>query len=43
VFSNGAVPPEYVRYLERSLRETYGFVGTPLEIGVRIRQGRERK
>jgi GTP-binding protein len=43
VFSNGAVPPAYVRYLERSLRETYGFVGTPLEIGVRIRQGRERK
>jgi GTP-binding protein len=43
VFSNGAVPPAYVRYLERSLRETYGFVGTPLQIGVRIRQGRARK
>jgi GTP-binding protein len=43
VFSNGPVPPSYVRYLERSLRDTYGFVGTPLRIGVRVRQGRERR
>ena len=43
VFSNGPTPPSYVRYLERSLRDTYGFVGTPLRVGVRVRQGRERR
>ena len=43
VFSNGPVPPAYVRYLERSLRETYGFIGTPLRIGVRVREGRDRR
>jgi GTP-binding protein len=42
VFGNGPVPQSYVRYLERSLRETYGFIGTPLRIGVRVRQGRDR-
>jgi GTP-binding protein len=40
VFTNGSVPPTYVRYLERSLRDAYGFIGTPLRIGVRLRQGR---
>jgi GTP-binding protein len=43
VFSNGPVSPSYVRYLERSLRDTYGFIGTPLRIGVRVRQGRDRR
>ena len=43
VFSNGPVPPSYVRYLERSLRDTYGFVGTPLRIGVRVRERRDRR
>jgi GTP-binding protein len=42
VFTNGTLPPAYVRYLERSLRDAYGFIGTPLRIGVRIRQGRDR-
>jgi GTP-binding protein len=32
VFSSRQLPPPYARYLERSLRERYGFVGTPLVI-----------
>lgn len=42
VFSNAQVPASYVRYLERSLRDTYGFIGTPLRIGVRVREDRRR-
>ena len=42
VFTNGPVPTTYVRYLERSLRDAYGFIGTPLRIGVRMREGRGR-
>jgi GTP-binding protein len=42
VFTNGPVPATYVRYLERSLRDAYGFIGTPLRIGVRMREGRGR-
>jgi len=37
VFTNGEVPPAYVRYLERRLREDFGFAGTPLDVGVRVR------
>jgi predicted GTPase len=29
-------------YLERSLRDTYGFIGTPLRVGVRVREDRRR-
>jgi GTP-binding protein len=42
VFTNGPLPQAYVRYLERSLRDAYGFIGTPLRIGVRIRQPQAR-
>ena len=42
VFSNAQVPASYVRYLERSLRDTYGFIGTPLRVGVRVREDRRR-
>jgi GTP-binding protein len=37
VFSTGELSPSYVRYLERRLREAFGFAGTPLHIGVRVR------
>lgn len=43
VFSSGPVPAAYVRYLERSLRTEYGFIGTPLRVGIRIRQDRRRQ
>jgi GTP-binding protein len=37
VFSTGVVAPGYRRYLVRRLREQFGFEGTPLDVGVRIR------
>ncbi|HSJ44324.1 MAG TPA: ribosome biogenesis GTPase Der [Euzebyales bacterium] len=43
IFSNGPVPPSYERYLERSLREAYGFIGTPLRVGIRVRERRDRR
>jgi GTP-binding protein len=33
----------YERFLINSLRETFGFEGTPIRISVRKRGGRERK
>ena len=39
VFSTADLEPGYLRYLERRLREEFGFVGTPLDIGVRVRAG----
>ena len=37
VFASGKVEDGYRRYLERSLRETFGFAGTPIDFGVRVR------
>ena len=37
VFSTGPLSPGYLRYLERRLRETFGFAGTPLDVGFRVR------
>jgi GTPase len=37
VFSTGQVPASYLRYLERRLRESFGFEGTPLHLGLRVR------
>jgi GTPase len=37
VFTTGELTPAYLRYLERRLREAFGFEGTPLHLGVRIR------
>ncbi|MDP8971055.1 MAG: ribosome biogenesis GTPase Der [Actinomycetota bacterium] len=37
VFATGQLSPAYLRYLERRLREAFGFRGTPLAVGVRTR------
>ncbi|MGH8900492.1 MAG: ribosome biogenesis GTPase Der [Egibacteraceae bacterium] len=37
VFTTGRIPPSYRRYLERRLRDRFGFEGTPLNVGIRIR------
>jgi GTP-binding protein len=37
VFSTGQVPVAYVRYLQRRLREAFGFTGTPLDVAIRVR------
>jgi GTPase len=37
VFTTAELSPGYLRYLERRLRETFGFSGTPLDVGARVR------
>jgi len=37
IFTTGELQPGYVRYLTRRLREAFGFAGTPLDIGFRVR------
>ena len=37
LFTTGELPPGYLRYLERRLRETFGFAGTPLHLAFRVR------
>jgi GTP-binding protein len=39
LFSNRELPQTYVRYLERSIREAFGFGSTPLKLRVRRRAG----
>jgi GTP-binding protein len=41
LFTSGQLTPSYRRYLERDLRRTFGFEGTPLRLVVRVRT-RER-
>lgn len=48
VFTTGDLAPSYLRYLERRLRESFGFAGTPLDVGYRRRvrwedRARDRK
>lgn len=38
VFATGFLEASYRRFLERRLREEFGFVGTPVEISVRLRE-----
>jgi GTP-binding protein len=40
VFSTGFLEAGYRRFLERKLREKWGFAGTPIEISVKVREGR---
>ena len=40
VFSTGFLEAGYRRFLERKLREEYGFAGTPIEVSVKVREGR---
>ena len=42
LFASGFIEAGYRRFLERRLRETFGFVGTPIEISVRVREKRRR-
>jgi len=38
----GDLGPDYLRFIERRLRETYDFEGTPVRVVARVRRGRER-
>ncbi len=42
VFASGFLEAGYRRFLERKLREQFGFPGTPIEISVRVREKRRR-
>ena len=42
LFTTGFLDPGYRRYIERRLRETFGFEGTPITISVRVREKRKR-
>lgn len=43
LFASGFIEAGYRRFIENQLREQFGFVGTPLEISVRVRERRKRK
>ncbi|HET8599622.1 MAG TPA: ribosome biogenesis GTPase Der [Segeticoccus sp.] len=42
VFASGFLEAGYRRFLERRLREEFGFAGTPIELSVRVREKRRR-
>lgn len=42
LFTSGFLDPGYRRFIERRLRETYGFEGTPVLMNMRIRERRPR-
>jgi GTPase len=42
VFASGFLEAGYRRFIERRLRETFGFVGTPIEVSVRVREKRRK-
>ncbi|WP_082553105.1 MULTISPECIES: ribosome biogenesis GTPase Der [unclassified Phycicoccus] len=43
IFASGFLEAGYRRFLERRLREEFGFEGTPIEVSVRVREKRKRK
>ena len=43
LFTTGFLEAGYRRFLERRLRETFGFEGTPIRINVRVREKRKLK
>jgi GTP-binding protein len=42
LFASGFLDPGYRRFVERRLRETFDFEGTPVGISVRVRERRKR-
>lgn len=43
LFTSGKLEMSYMRFIERRLREEYGFVGSPIHIQQRPRKKRERR
>ncbi len=43
LFTSGFLEAGYRRFLERRLREEFGFTGSPIRMSVRVREKRERK
>ena len=42
LFTSGFLEPAYRRFVERRLREEYGFAGSPVQVSVRVREKRKR-
>jgi GTP-binding protein len=42
LFATGFIEAPYRRFIERSLRESFDFTGTPVQISVRVREKRRR-
>ena len=38
IFSSGWIEPSYRRFIERRLREEFGFAGTPLVVAIRVKE-----
>jgi GTP-binding protein len=43
LFTTGFLDPGYRRYIQRRLREIYGFEGTPIQVNMRVREKRQRR
>lgn len=41
LFTTGFLDPGYRRFIQRRLRETFDFTGTPIEISMRVRERRQ--
>lgn len=42
LFTTGFLDPGYRRFIERRMRETFGFEGSPIQISMRVRERRRR-
>jgi GTP-binding protein len=38
VFTNDWIEPPYRRFIERKLREEFGFAGSPVQVSVKVRE-----
>ena len=43
LFASGFIEAGYRRFIERRLREEFGFVGTPIDLSVRVREKRSKR
>jgi GTP-binding protein len=43
LFTSGPLEASYVRFVERRLREEFGFVGTPVHVEVKARAKRDKR
>ena len=43
IFTSGQIEPSYQRFIERRLREDFGFVGSPVHVQIRARQKNKKR
>jgi len=43
LFTTGFLDPQYRRFITRSLREIFGFEGSPINVNMRVREKRQRR